>query len=126
MIGIEQIVRNGRTGDGSIIYLSEDIDFRPFAFVLNVKQLIDEERIEIAPGYMLRRAQKSEIGYIKEFLKKRFGTESSTAIWENRPIASGEEPKLPKTLALFCNRIRQRRSEPRSAQGCTYSGPRRP
>jgi hypothetical protein len=98
MIDIEQIFRNTRPGDCRIIYNNKDIDFRPFAFVLNVKQLIEEERIEIAPGYMLRRAQKSEIDYIKEFLKERFGTESRTAIRQNRPIASGKEPKLPKRL----------------------------
>ncbi len=46
----------------------------------------------------LRRAQKSGIDYIKEFLKERFGTVSSTEIWETRPTKSGKQPKLPKRL----------------------------
>ena len=70
MIGIEQVFSSTRPGRGSIVYNSEEIDFRPFAFVLNVKRLIPDSPIELAPGYTLRRAQESEIQYIKEFITK--------------------------------------------------------
>ncbi len=98
MIDIDKVARNGRPGDCSIIYNNEDIDFRPFAFVLNVRQLVGAKRVEIAPGYVLRCAQKSEVGYIKKFLKETFGEGSSVAIWENQPTKSGKESKLPKNL----------------------------
>lgn len=102
MIDINQIFRNSRPGSSTTIYNDDDIDFRPFAFVLNVKELIDSDCVEVAPGYTLRRAQESEISYIKEFLKNRFGTESSyTTIWENQPTASGKQRKLPKSLRRY-------------------------
>lgn len=101
MIDIDHIFGKIRPRDSTIIYNDEDIDFRPFAFVLNVKQLIKADSIEIAPGYTLRRAQESEIDYIKGFLKERFGTESNTTIWENRPTASGKQPKLPRDSGVI-------------------------
>jgi hypothetical protein len=98
MIDIDQVFSNIRRGSAAIFYNNEEIDFRPFAFVLNVKQLVDADCIEIAPGYTLRRAQKSEIDYIKGFISKEFGRGSSTAIWETQSTASGKQPKLPKRL----------------------------
>lgn len=98
MIEIDQVFGNMRRGSGVIFYNNDEVDFRPFAFVLNVKELIDADRIEIAPGCTLRRAQKSEIVYIKEFIAKEFGKASNLAIWETQPTASGKQPKLPKKL----------------------------
>ena len=103
MIDIDQIFGNSRPGSNTTIYNNDDIEFRPFAFVLNVKELIDSDHVEVAPGYTLRRAQESEISYIKEFLKNRFGTESGyTTIWENQPNSvSGEQCNLPKSLRRY-------------------------
>lgn len=102
MIDIDQIFGNSRPGSNTTIYNNDDIEFRPFAFVLNVKELIDSDHVEVAPGYTLRRAQESEISYIKEFLKNRFGTESGyTTIWENQPTVSGEQCNLPKSLRRY-------------------------
>jgi hypothetical protein len=98
MIDFEQALRNTRRGSAVIVYNSQEINFRPFTFVLNVKQLIDTDLIEIAQGYTLRRAQKSEIEYIRQFITKEFGRASSASIWETRPITSGRLPKLPKKL----------------------------
>ena len=61
MIGIEQAFRNTRSGSVVSVYNTEEINFRPFAFVLNVKNLSDDSHVELAPGYTLRRAQESEI-----------------------------------------------------------------
>jgi len=98
MLDIDQIFRGIRRGSGVFLYNNEEIDFRPFAFVLNVKKLIDDSPIELAPGYTLRRARELEVEYIKEFITKEFGRGSSTAIWETRPTASGKQPRLPKKL----------------------------
>jgi hypothetical protein len=98
MMNIDQIFGGMRRGSGIFLYNNEEIDFRPFAFVLNVKNLIDDSPIELAPDCTLRRAQKSEVEYIKEFITKEFGRASSTAIWETRPTASGKQAKLPKKL----------------------------
>ena len=50
MIGIEQVFRNTRPGSVVSVYNSEEIDFRPFAFVLNIKKLIADSPIELTPG----------------------------------------------------------------------------
>jgi hypothetical protein len=98
MIGIDQFLANVQRGRTVILYNSKDTDFRSFAFVLNVKRLIDADRIEIASGYVLRQAQKSEVEYIGEFLTSQFGRKSDAAIWETRPTAPGKQPKLPRKL----------------------------
>lgn len=98
MINIDQIFDKERRASSVIIYNDAEVEFRPFAFVLNVKGLIGANCIDLAAGYTLRRAVDSEIDYIKDFLKSKFGTEANTAIWENRAVASGKEPKLPKKL----------------------------
>lgn len=97
MIDLEQAFGKKRRGNSVIVYNSHEIDFRPFAFVLNVKELVNTDSVAIAPGYTLRKAQKTEIEYIKEFLKEN-GTRYDTGIWEDKPIASGRVPKLPKKL----------------------------
>jgi hypothetical protein len=101
MINIDQVFDKKRRAGSVIIYNNVEIKFRPFAFVLNVKGLIGADCIDLATGYTLRRALNSEIGYIKDFLKSKFGTEVNTAIWENRTVASGKEPKLPKKLRRY-------------------------
>jgi hypothetical protein len=65
--------------------------------VLNVKELVNKDSVAIAPGYILRKAHKAEIDFIKEFLKEN-GTRYGTGIWEDKPIPSGKVPKLPKKL----------------------------
>jgi hypothetical protein len=66
--------------------------------VLNVKKLVHDAPIEIAKGYILRRADNSEIAYIKEFIPETFGGKSNIPIWETEPKKSGKQPKLPKKL----------------------------
>jgi len=68
MINIEQVFGKKRRGNSVIVYNNDEIDFRPFAFVLNVKELVNTDSVAIAPGYTLRKAQKTEIEYIKEFI----------------------------------------------------------
>ena len=98
MLKIDQVFDKERRASSVIIYNSAEIEFRPFAFVLNVKGLIGADGIDLATGYTLRKASDSEIDFIKGFLASKFGTEVGTATWENRPVASGKEPKLPKKL----------------------------
>jgi hypothetical protein len=38
--------------------------------VLNVKKLLNKDSVAIAPGYILRKAHKTEIDFIREFLKE--------------------------------------------------------
>jgi hypothetical protein len=97
MIDLEQIFGKKRRGNSFIVYNNDEIDFRPFAFVLNVRELVNTDSVAIAPGYTLRKAQNTEIEYIKDFLKEN-GTRYGTGIWEEKPIASGKVPKLPKKL----------------------------
>ena len=65
--------------------------------MLNVKELVNKDSVAIAPGYILRKAHKTEIDFIKEFLKEN-GTRYGTGNWEDKPIPSGKVPKLPKKL----------------------------
>ena len=97
MIDLEQALGKKRPGNNVTIYNSDEIDFRPFAFVLNVKELFNTESVAIAPGCTLRKAHNAEIEYIKKFLKEN-GTHYGTGIWEDKPVASGKIPKLPKKL----------------------------
>jgi hypothetical protein len=97
MVDIKQIFAGKQRGASSIIYNTDDIDFSPFAFVLNVKQLVDTDHIEIAPGYTLRQARESETEYIKEFLLGKFGEIASMGVWESRPTSSGKQQNLPKS-----------------------------
>jgi hypothetical protein len=97
MIDLDQALGKKRRGNSVIVYNTNEIDFRPFAFVLNVKELVNTNSVAIAPGYTLRKAQNTEIEYIKEFLKEN-GAPYGTGIWEDKSIASGKIPKLPKKL----------------------------
>lgn len=83
MIDLEQTFGKKRRGNSVIVYNNDEINFRPFAFVLNVKELVNTDSVAIAPGYTLRKAQKTEIEYIKEFLKEN-GTRYGTGIWEDK------------------------------------------
>lgn len=71
MIDIEDLFKGIKQSD-LIIYNDDRIEFQPFAFVLNVRELVGTNSIELAQGYTLRRALKSEVEYIKEFLTKTF------------------------------------------------------
>jgi hypothetical protein len=97
MIDLEQAFGKKRRGNSVTVYNNHEIDFRPFAFVLNVKELVNIDSVAIAPGYTLRKAHKTEIEYIKEFLKEN-GTRYGTGIWEDKPNTSGKVRKLPKKL----------------------------
>src|ERR1700677_3982139 len=79
MIDLEQVLGKERRGNRVIVYNNDEIDFRPFAFVLNVKELVNKDSVAIAPGYILRKAHKAEIDFIKEFLKEN-GTRYSTGM----------------------------------------------
>lgn len=98
MFDLAKVFNRKKAGSSSIIYNDDQIDFRPYAFVLNVKELVHESLVEVAPGYTLRRAQDAEIAYIKEFITEHSARSLSTSIWETRPVASGKLPKLPKKL----------------------------
>src|SRR5579859_2937895 len=97
MINLEQVFGKKRRGNSVIVYNTDEINFRPFAFVLNVRELVGADSVAIAPGYTLRKAQKREIDFTKEFLKEN-GTRYVTGIWEDKPVASGKVPELPKKL----------------------------
>jgi len=97
MIDLEQVFARKRRGKNVTVYNTDEIDFKPFAFVLNVKELVKTHSVAIAPGYILRKAHETEIKYIKEFLKEN-GTRYGTAIWEDKPVVSGKVRKLPKKL----------------------------
>jgi hypothetical protein len=97
MIDLEQAFGKKRRENSVIVYNNDEIDFRSFAFVVNVKELVNTDSVAIAPGYTLRKAHKTEIEYIKEFLKEN-GTRYGTGVWEDKPTASGKVPKLPKKL----------------------------
>jgi hypothetical protein len=44
MIDLEQVLGKKRRGNSVIVYNNDEIDFRPFAFVLNVKELVNTLR----------------------------------------------------------------------------------
>lgn len=97
MIAIEHVFGKRRLGNSVIVYNTDETAFKPFAFVLNVKELLGTTSIVVAPGCLLRKATATEVTFIKEFLKEhafRFGT----AVWETAPVRSGKVPKLPKKL----------------------------
>jgi hypothetical protein len=73
MIDIERMFGDKRRSNSVTIYDMIRLNFRPFAFVLNVKKLVHDAPIELAKGYILRRADDSEIAYIKEFMTEIFG-----------------------------------------------------
>jgi hypothetical protein len=97
MIDLEQVFAKKRRGNNVTVYNTDEIDFKPFAFVLNVKELVKTHSVAIAPGYILRKAHETEIKFIKEFLTEN-GTRYGTAIWEDKPVVSGKVRKLPKKL----------------------------
>ena len=97
MIDLEQVFAKKRRGNSIIVDNTDEIDFRPFAFVLNVKELVNTDSVAIAPGCTLRKAYKTETEYIKEFLKEN-GPRYGTATWEDKPVASGKVSKFPKKL----------------------------
>ncbi len=97
MIDLEQVLGKKRRGNSVIVYNTDEIDFRPFAFVLNVKELVNTNSVAIAPGYTLRKAHKTETEYIKAFLKEN-GPRYGAGIWEDKPVVSGKVSKFPKKL----------------------------
>ena len=46
MIDLEQAFGKKRRGNSVIVYNNDEIDFRPFAFVLNVKELVNTDSVE--------------------------------------------------------------------------------
>jgi hypothetical protein len=60
MIDLEQVLGKERRGNSVIVYNNDEIDFRPFAFVLNVKELVNKDSVAIAPGYILKGAQSRD------------------------------------------------------------------
>ncbi len=64
------------------------------------------DRIEIAPVYTVRRAQKRENEYIKEFVTKDFGRKSDLG---NTAHCVGRAAQAPQeALALLRDRVRRR------------------
>jgi hypothetical protein len=49
MIDLEQAFGKKRRGNSVTVYNNHEIDFRPFAFVLNVKKLVNIDSVAIAP-----------------------------------------------------------------------------
>jgi hypothetical protein len=45
MIDLEQVLGKKRCGNSVIVYNNDEIDFRPFAFVLNVKELVNTREV---------------------------------------------------------------------------------
>ena len=50
MIDLEQAFGKKRRGNSVIVYNNDEITFRPFAFVLNVRELVNTDSVAIAPG----------------------------------------------------------------------------
>jgi hypothetical protein len=96
MLKLDQIFDRTRRLSSVVIYNNDETDFRPFLFVLNVKGLTDGRSFEIAPGYILRKANADEIKYIKEFLTKEFSNGFRTSLWENDLNDLGKSVDLPK------------------------------
>jgi hypothetical protein len=98
---LDQILGGMRRGSGVFFYNSDEINFQPFAFVLNVKELVGVDRIEIAAGYTLRRAQKTEIEYIKEFISKEFGRGASTTTGKPGQRHRANSPTSPRSCGVI-------------------------
>ncbi len=69
-----------------------------FSFVLNISELVDEARdaaVTVAPGHVLRRATKTEIGAIKDVLTKE-AAETSWEAWQSgAPVRKGKSTSRP-------------------------------
>jgi len=70
-------------------YDPEAITLSPFAFLLNLSGLPRSNALEIIPGRILRRGNKEEIKFIKEWIKSQFGERFGGDLWENRWPKSG-------------------------------------
>ena len=46
MIDLEQVLGKKRCGNSVIACNNDEIDFRPFAFVLNVKELVNTDSVK--------------------------------------------------------------------------------
>jgi len=96
MLDLDTLFEITRVGGAFVVSPTEKTEFTPFAFVLNVKGLKGGRAVELAPGYTLRRAEKSEVDFIREFIAKDLG-DANHGIWETRPPKSGAKPvKLPR------------------------------
>ena len=69
----------------------------PFAFVLNISELVGRDAVEIIPGRIMRRANEAEIKFIKEVLESSFRNYAGGGLWETRKPKSGSGKflKLP-------------------------------
>lgn len=69
----------------------------PFAFVLNISEIVGCDAVEIIPGRIMRRANEAEVKFIKELLGSSFRNYASGDLWETRKPKSGSGKflKLP-------------------------------
>lgn len=69
----------------------------PFAFVLNISELVGCDAVEIIPGRIMRRANEAEVKFIKELLDSSFRNYAGGDLWETcKPKSgSGKFLKLP-------------------------------
>ncbi|HEY5212145.1 MAG TPA: hypothetical protein VIJ38_03895 [Acidobacteriaceae bacterium] len=83
----------------------------PFAFVLNISELVGRDAVEIIPGRIMRRANEAEIKFIKDarilISELRWWGTLGNAQTEIKLRQILEAPG--KAMALFRHRVRRRK-----------------
>jgi hypothetical protein len=87
MLDLNTIFKKQTPGKVVSVY-NDDVKLKPFAFVLNISELLVGPTVEIAPGHTLRKANTEEVKFIKETINNLFGKHFSE-IWEERRPKSG-------------------------------------
>jgi hypothetical protein len=103
MLTSDDLVGAQRTGTVVSVFRRDQIP-PPFAFVLNVSELANDSSVEIAPGYIIRRANAAQIKFIKRTLGGLFGKYFGGELWQTRIPESGEGKLVrlpPKSWRYF-------------------------